>query len=191
MIALSGTFGGLVSGGSININDNFTVDKYGNMIAKSGNIAGWKIEYYNNKSYKLYGGDENTGVAAVQVPGDNMLYVFAAGGRNHNNYGDCPFRVTKYGALYAKKGKISEFNITDKGLEWDNYGTKIWANTLQTDYITAIVSSTRLVIGEKTKTTYIYGEKVYVNNNEVTTNAHLEKRIDDLKGWVTKNFKPK
>ena len=191
MIAKSGKFSGDIIGGSININNNFTVDKYGNMIAKSGNIAGWKIEYYNNKSYKLYGGDENTGVAAMQVPGDNMLYVFAAGGRNHNNYGDCPFRVTKYGALYAKKGKISEFNITDKGLEWDNGGTKIWANTLQTDYITAIVSSTRLVIGEKTKTTYIYGKKVYVNNDEVTTNAHLNKKIDELKEWVTKNFKTK
>ena len=186
-----GRFGGLVSGGSININDNFTVDKYGNMIAKSGNIAGWKIEYYNNKSYKLYGGDENTGVAAVQVPGDNMLYVFAAGGRNHNNYGDCPFRVTKYGALYAKKGKISEFNITDKGLEWDNYGTKIWANTIKSSYLTATDSGTVLYIGEKTKTTYIYGEKVYVNDNEVTTNAHLEKRIDDLQKWVKNNFKAK
>ena len=161
------------------------------MIAKSGNIEGWKIEYYNNKSYKLYGGDENTGVAAVQVPGDNMLYVFAAGGRNHNNYGDCPFRVTKYGALYAKKGKISEFNITDKGLEWDNYGTKIWANTIRTDSIKATDDSSELNIGETNKKTYIYGREVYVNDNEVTTNANLEKRIDDLQEWVRNNFKRK
>ena len=33
--------------------------------------------------------------------------------------------------------------------------------------------------------------KVYVNDDEVTTNAHLEKRIDDLQKWVKNNFKAK
>ena len=40
MIALSGTFGGLVSGGSININDKFIVDKYGNVTATDGRFSG-------------------------------------------------------------------------------------------------------------------------------------------------------
>ena len=40
MIALSGRFGGLVSGGSININDKFIVDKYGNVTATDGRFSG-------------------------------------------------------------------------------------------------------------------------------------------------------
>lgn len=36
----TGTFSGLISGGSININNNFIVDKYGNMTANSGTFRG-------------------------------------------------------------------------------------------------------------------------------------------------------
>lgn len=36
----TGTFSGLLSGGSININDNFTVDSSGNMVANNGTLKG-------------------------------------------------------------------------------------------------------------------------------------------------------
>ena len=148
-------------------------------------IGGWTIT-----NGKIYGGDSYTGVAVMQKPSSNTTYVFAAGGENHNSYADCPFRVTKDGKLYASKGKISEFNITDDGLEWSNYGTKIWANTIQTGFIYA--SSTQLNIGEIDKKTYIYGKGgVYVNDSIVTTNSHLEARIKDVKKWVTDNFEKK
>lgn len=83
----------------------------GTMYASDGNISGWDI-----KPLKICGGDSEIGVAVMQVPSasDSSVYTFASGGKNHNDYSDCPFRVTKYGDLYAEKATISgDINATN------------------------------------------------------------------------------
>lgn len=84
--------------GTLVINStNFTLDSEGTIKATAGEIGGWTL-----KSYKLYAGDgETVKTVCVQAPTENNTFVFAAGGANHNNYSDCPFRVTKAGKLYA------------------------------------------------------------------------------------------
>ena len=226
----SGQFAGLVSGGSIDINNVFQVDKDGKMTATSCNITGnisssnitsssatfgditlnnegisstyFKVDSsgayidgiinagegsqiggWTITNGKIYGGDSFTGVAVMQKPSSNTTYVFAAGGKNHNSYADCPFRVTKDGKLYASRGKISEFNITDNGLEWSDYGTKIWANTIKTSYLTATDSGTVLYIGETNKKTYIYGKDgLYVNDTLVSLSGHTHNYITNFSG---------
>lgn len=59
--------------------------------------------------------------------------------------------VSLSGEVDATSGKISNFNITSDGLEWDDIdGTKIWANTIQTYAIEPIESSSshNIVIGD-------------------------------------------
>ena len=82
---------------------NFNVDKYGNLTANSGRMGGWTIE-----SGKMTAGDGSTiKTAAVQAPASNTNWVFAAGGNTHSSYGDCPFRVDKFGNLYATSANIT------------------------------------------------------------------------------------
>lgn len=134
--------GSTISGGNISIGSNFSVDSTGNIncnnasisgtiIASSGSvIGGWSI-----KSKKICGGDENTGVAVMQLPSDTTTYTFAAGGKSHDSYQDCPFRVTKQGKLYAQDAvfensiimydEVNAKNITcmvaDGGINFPNY----------------------------------------------------------------------
>ncbi|MGN0299237.1 MAG: tail fiber domain-containing protein, partial [Lachnospiraceae bacterium] len=68
-------------------------------------IGGWSMT-----AGKIYGGDSTSGVAVMQKPGGasgTATHVFAAGGANHDDYSDCPFRVTKSGKLYATSAEIS------------------------------------------------------------------------------------
>ena len=82
--------------------------------AIKGKIGGWIID-----DHRMYGGDSNTGVAAMQRPGPDNMWTFAAGGKSHEKYEDCPFRVSKYGKLYAEnaeiKGKLEATSGTFKG----------------------------------------------------------------------------
>ncbi len=73
-----------------------------------GKIAGWKID-----SNRIYGGNTELGqkTAVVQRPIRNNAYVFAAGGSDHSDYSDCPFRVMGDGTLYSKNGKFSDATI--------------------------------------------------------------------------------
>ena len=98
--------------GTIVINsDNFQVTKDGTITAKAGTVGGWTL-----KNYKLYAGDGvNIKTVALQAPTDSNLYVFAAGGANHNDYSDCPFRVTKAGKLYATDAVVYGDIITIDG----------------------------------------------------------------------------
>ena len=108
--AKAGTFEGkidssnvLVKGGDIDLgNGLFHVDKNGSLTATSGVIGGWSLT-----SRKLYATGDNDRVAAIQAPRDGMEWVFAAGGTSHDNYSDCPFRVSKGGALYATGATIT------------------------------------------------------------------------------------
>lgn len=94
-------------------NKQFYADADGNLILSGGinsdfgKVGGWTIN--NHKIYA--GGTDGLKTAAVQVPADGSYYVFAAGGENHDNYGDCPFRVGKDGKLFATdaeiKGKVT------------------------------------------------------------------------------------
>lgn len=95
--------------------DNISLDEDGNL-ALSGTITagdesiigGWRVT-----GYKICGGDSTTGVAVMQMPTEDTLYVFAAGGTSHASYADCPFRVTKDGTLISEKGTIGGWSITN------------------------------------------------------------------------------
>lgn len=74
----------------------------GKILASKGTIGGFTIG-----SSKIYGGNSETGVAVMQLPSENTTWVFAAGGKSHENYSDCPFRVSKEGKMYALNGVFS------------------------------------------------------------------------------------
>jgi hypothetical protein len=97
--------------GYATINDYFSIDENGYMRCIGGTIGGWTVT-----TGKIYGGDSDSGVAVMQKPGGasgNATWVFAAGGTSHSDYGDCKFKVSKNGDLYATgNGKISGWSFT-------------------------------------------------------------------------------
>lgn len=94
--------GGKITTGSITA-DKISVDDLSAITAK---IGSWSIT-----TNKIYAGDAETGTAVMQRPTVNTKWVFAAGGKDHTNYGDCPFRVDKEGNLYSTSGRIGGFTI--------------------------------------------------------------------------------
>lgn len=101
----------LIAGNQINLtsknitiaSNNFSVDSNGNITANGGKIANWSIT-----GGKIYAGDGgSTKTAVMQAPSDNAYWVFAAGGNTHTTYGDCPFRVDKFGNLFATNAEIT------------------------------------------------------------------------------------
>lgn len=94
--------GGKITTGSITA-DKISVDDLSAITAK---IGSWSIT-----TNKIYAGDAETGTAVMQRPTVNTKWVFAAGGKDHTNYGDCPFRVDKEGNLYSTRGTIGGFTI--------------------------------------------------------------------------------
>lgn len=94
--------GGKITTGSITA-DKISVDDLSAITAK---IGSWSIT-----TNKIYAGDAETGTAVMQRPTVNTKWVFAAGGKDHTNYGDCPFRVDKEGNLYSTSGTIGGFTI--------------------------------------------------------------------------------
>lgn len=94
--------GGKITTGSITA-DKISVDDLSAITAK---IGSWSIT-----TNKIYAGDAETGTAVMQRPTTNTKWVFAAGGKDHTNYGDCPFRVDKEGNLYSTSGTIGGFTI--------------------------------------------------------------------------------
>lgn len=97
--------------GFISANGTFSISQAGTLTATGGTIGGWTLT-----AGKIYGGDSETGVAVMQKPGGasgNATWVFAAGGTSHSDYGDCKFKVSKNGDLYATGyGKISGWSFT-------------------------------------------------------------------------------
>lgn len=94
--------GGKITTGSITA-DKISVDDLSAITAK---IGSWSIT-----TNKIYAGDAETGTAVMQRPTVNTKWVFAVGGKDHTNYGDCPFRVDKGGSLYSTSGTIGGFTI--------------------------------------------------------------------------------
>lgn len=83
------------------------LSKFVELQAESGTIGGWTIS-----SAKIRGGNTAIGekTAVMQIPptsAGGRSVVFAAGGSNHEDYSDCPFRVTYTGKLYASDADIS------------------------------------------------------------------------------------
>nr|DAT46947.1 MAG TPA: tail protein [Caudoviricetes sp.] len=94
--------GGKITTGSITA-DKISVD---DLSAITATIGSWSIT-----TNKIYAGDAETGTAVMQRPTVNTKWVFAAGGKSHTNYGDCPFRVDKEGNLYSTSGTVGGFTI--------------------------------------------------------------------------------
>lgn len=94
--------GGKITTGTITA-DKISVD---DLSAITATIGSWSIT-----TNKIYAGDAETGTAVMQRPTANTKWVFAAGGKSHTNYGDCPFRVDKAGNLYSTSGTIGGFTI--------------------------------------------------------------------------------
>lgn len=94
--------GGKITTGTITA-DKISVD---DLSAITATIGSWSIT-----TNKIYAGDAETGTAVMQRPTVNTKWVFAAGGKDHTNYGDCPFRVDKEGNLYSTSGTIGGFTI--------------------------------------------------------------------------------
>lgn len=86
----------------------FRVNGDGSMSATRGDIGGWSIT-----DSKIYSGDKSTKVSVMQKSTSRSTIVFATGGESHDDYSDCPFRVTSAGNLYASKGEIGGWSITD------------------------------------------------------------------------------
>lgn len=123
-----------ISGGTITFNSNtlivnstnFSVTADGRITATAGTIGGWTLS-----SYKLYaGGTRTTKTVVIEAPGENTTYVFAAGGLKHSDYGDCPFRVTKAGKLYATDAVVYGDIITVDG----SYKTELDMGSLRLYY---------------------------------------------------------
>lgn len=82
----------------------------GRLYGESGTIGGWTLS-----SGKLYGGTASSGVSVMQVPVTSDTWVFAAGGRSHDDYSSCPFRVNAAGEVYAKTGIFGNVVSNEKG----------------------------------------------------------------------------
>lgn len=105
----------------------------GRVTANSGKIADWSIT-----EGKIYAGDSTTGVAVVQRPARNMNWVFAAGGKSHDSYADCPFRVSKAGKLYATGVEISgKITATSGSISGSLVTSGINANNLSSGSVTS------------------------------------------------------
>lgn len=126
-----------ITGGTLRVGNNFSVSNTGVLSAsgasisgtltagKDSSIGGWKIT-----DGKIY--FDGTPTAVMQHPSSSVTYVFAAGGNSNSNYSDCPFRVTKNGALYATNATITggSFNINNNFIVNTN-GTMSFAGNLR------------------------------------------------------------
>ena len=122
----------------------------------------------------------------------NNMFTVDSPNFSINNTGN----VEMSGEINATSGRIGYFTITDNGLEWDPYGndpygTRIWANVIQTYYIKPSVESSHITLGVNNKETEIRGNvikingsSVLVNDKSVSVEGHTHD-IDDLNYTLT------
>lgn len=134
--------------------------------AAQGYIGGWKIS-----TAKICGGNTDIGekTAVMQLPptsAGGRSIVFAAGGSNHDNYSDCPFRVDYKGNLYSTNGEIAGWKITNDALyaDYGNYRTYIQKPTSENSW----VFSTQIKSGN------VYSGTFYVT---ASGEAHFSKEV--------------
>lgn len=112
----------------------FRVSKDGKMISSWASLAGWTIT-----DGKIYSGDPaNSGekVSVMQIPTANTTWTFATGGISHDNYSDCPFRVSKDGRVFGTEVNVGVDDDT-KGRASTlitNMGVTIKVNESATNY---------------------------------------------------------
>lgn len=112
----------------------FRVSKDGKMRASWASLAGWTIT-----DGKIYSGDPaNSGekVSVMQIPTANTTWTFATGGISHDNYSDCPFRVSKDGHVFSTEVNVGADDDT-KGRASTlitNMGITINVNNSTTNY---------------------------------------------------------
>ncbi len=112
----------------------FRVSKDGKMRASWASLAGWTIT-----GGKIYSGDPaNSGekVSVMQIPTANTTWTFATGGISHDNYSDCPFRVSKDGHVFSTEVNVGADDDT-KGRASTlitNMGITINVNNSTTNY---------------------------------------------------------
>lgn len=122
----------------------------------------------------------------------NNMFTVDSPNFSINNTGN----VEMSGEINATSGRIGDFTITYNGLEWDPYGnapygTRIWANVIQTYYIEPSVESSYITLGVNNKETEIRGNvikingsSVLVNDKSVSVEGHTHD-IDDLNYTLT------
>ena len=116
-----------ISGGSLNINNKFTVNTEGHMTSTSGNIGGWNID---NVQLQKTVGDYSFEIRSDRGAGDPALLVY----KNQGNDQGYKFYVRPDGFLYAKtadiegkitatSGKIGNWNISEGTIK---YGDNVY-----------------------------------------------------------------
>ncbi len=158
-----------------NNNKQFYADDNGNLVlsgtifANSGKIGGWNIN-----GFKIYAGDgKDVKTSVIQAPSSDITWVFAAGGASHDSYSDCPFRVDKYGNLYATSGNIGGWHIGTNviyGGDTVNGKLHLWAP----DSTNGWVMATYIEEGGKLTTPFV-----------LTKQGHLTATKADIKGTIT------
>lgn len=114
----------------------FRINGDGSFLATKGTVGGWSIT-----DSKIYSGDSTTKVSVMQKSQNSNTIVFATGGESHDDYSDCPFRVTSGGNLYASKGKIGGWDITDSKISSGNSTTKVCVMQTPTDKNTIVFAT--------------------------------------------------
>lgn len=213
----SGVFGGLISGGSINLgNGTFTVDENGNMNASSGTftgtiycssgtVGGWNIGTQDLSATSYFGGNHyTTRIIPGQIQFTNLSdpddYIYI--NPNGLGFNDSLTYIGKH------KGMVRQFTCQDLHFGKTSSATVTWDST------------TTLTFGESGCTNVHFYNTPYIDKyssylareewcyenfapithshpgyltssslNSYTTNTHLENRIDDVKDWVRNNFK--
>lgn len=112
----------------------FRVSKDGKMRASWANLAGWTIT-----DGKIYSGNPaNSGekVSVMQIPTANTTWTFATGGISHDNYSDCPFRVSKDGRVFGTEVNVGVDDDTRGRASTliTNMGVTIKVNESTTNY---------------------------------------------------------
>lgn len=136
----------------------------GDVTALSGNIGGWTLA-----DGKIYGGTSSTGVAVMQVPKDDDTWVFASGGKSHDSYDDCPFKVNRLGELYATTGIFGNIVSNENGT-FGNFDNGLTADTLFELFGEALQQFDELVVrnitAENIKATNVFAD--YITASEIS-----------------------
>lgn len=114
----------------------FRINGDGSFLATKGTVGGWSIT-----DSKIYSGDKNTKVCVMQKSKNSSSIVFATGGDSHDDYSNCPFRVTSGGNLYASKGEIGGWSINDSKIYSGNSTTKVCVMQKPTDTDTIVFAA--------------------------------------------------
>lgn len=111
---------------------------------------------------------------------------------------DTSGNVSMTGNINAISGTIGPFSITGSGLEWGDYGTKIWANSVLTSDLKTTDNSSSLSIGIDGKQIYLgpYGfsefttrEGIFVGGDmHIEKDRYLMSRLTPLIGWSSVNY---